>query len=307
MSSQVSYNYCSEDSWLNRVADDFDEVDFSVSHEDSGEPTLDVGSKLDHTGSNNNKAHGISAAIAPLDESRGLPQKTQNHTNPPSGVTAHLDASFDSDVSKTILNSTKVNKPSSTAVQHQKPAQAPLPQQRGPGHVLKHQAQLQSHRPHTDVNGDNRALGAPGPQLASLKGLQDAHNAVSSATSLNSMSVAMELEPPVGFFTARAAETIQSSTGLPSKSASFNPHLESPSIRKTVGVDHSKTKPVGKDVIGASPSHILSPAMRPNIVHPQVEKPRRIGMPLSTNNIIPNRGSYRPPQMKRPAEEDAEP
>lgn len=108
---------------------------------------------------------------------------------------------------------------------------------------------------------------------------------------------------PIGFYTARAAESVQSMSGLPTKAPAFDPHLESPSIRKTVGVDHSKTKPVGKDVIVAA-----SPAARPpssNFVSPQTDKLRRIGMPIGAVGPLHNRNSYKPPQMKRPGETPA--
>ncbi|KAL8907893.1 MAG: hypothetical protein Q9207_001130 [Kuettlingeria erythrocarpa] len=109
--------------------------------------------------------------------------------------------------------------------------------------------------------------------------------------------------PPVGFFTARVAETVQNSSGVPLEVPSFNPHLESPSIRKTAGVDHSKTKPVGKDIIGApqSPASVTSAAAtgRSNFVNPQVDKTRRVGMPIGAASPLSNRGSYKPPQMKR--------
>ncbi|KAL8693681.1 MAG: hypothetical protein Q9218_001538 [Villophora microphyllina] len=113
------------------------------------------------------------------------------------------------------------------------------------------------------------------------------------------------LSPPVGFFTARAAEAIQNSPGAPSKVPYFNPHLESPSIRKTAGVDHSKTKPVGRDVVGAPPvPAAVSPAPRSTgFVNPQVDKTRRVGMPAGmTASPLSNRSSYKPPQLKRPAE-----
>lgn len=106
-------------------------------------------------------------------------------------------------------------------------------------------------------------------------------------------------EPPVGFFTARSAESLQNGSGLPAKAAAFDPHLESPSIRKTAGVDHSKTKPIGREVVGA----VQSPAVpRASFVNPQTDKNRRLGMPVGCASPLQNRGSYKPPQMKRPAE-----
>lgn len=103
--------------------------------------------------------------------------------------------------------------------------------------------------------------------------------------------------PPVGFFTARAAESLQKGPALASNVPAFNPHLESPSIRKTAGVDHSKTKPIRTESIGAPPA-VIPP--RTNFVNPQADKTRRVGMPMGVASPLQNRGSYKPPQMKRP-------
>lgn len=116
--------------------------------------------------------------------------------------------------------------------------------------------------------------------------------------SLDSSSTS-EHDPPVGFFTARAAESLQNCPGLPLKAPAFNPHLESPSIRKTAGVDHTKTKPVGREAVGAPPQ---SAVPRANFVNPQSDKTRRVGMPMGAVSLVQNRGSYKPPQMKRPVE-----
>ena len=117
-------------------------------------------------------------------------------------------------------------------------------------------------------------------------------------TSLDSSSTS-EHDPPVGFFTARAAESLQNGPGLPMKAPAFNPHLESPSIRKTAGVDHTKTKPVGREAVGAPPQPIVP---RANFVNLQTDKTRRVGMPMGAASPLQNRGSYKPPQMKRPVE-----
>ncbi|KAI4256088.1 MAG: hypothetical protein LQ352_002244 [Teloschistes flavicans] len=113
------------------------------------------------------------------------------------------------------------------------------------------------------------------------------------------------LDPPLGFFTARAAESIQNSPDAPFKAPSFNPHLESPSIRKTAGIDHSKTKPVGRDIVGAPPlpTTVGHAARSAGFVNSQVDKTRRLGMPAVANaSPLSNRNSYKPPQLKRPAE-----
>lgn len=108
-----------------------------------------------------------------------------------------------------------------------------------------------------------------------------------------------EYEPPIGFFPARVAEKVQSCSGLLLKAPAFNPHLESPSIRKTAGVDHTKTLPVGKDTVSASP---VAMSLRSNFVNPQADMVRRVGMPIGTASPLQNRNSYKPPQIKRPVE-----
>ena len=105
--------------------------------------------------------------------------------------------------------------------------------------------------------------------------------------------------PPIGFFTARAAESLQNGPGLPLKAPAFNPHLESPSIRKTAGVDHTKTKPVGREAVGVPPQPTVP---RANFINPQSDKIRRVGMPIGIASPLQNRGSYKPPQIKRPVE-----
>lgn len=108
------------------------------------------------------------------------------------------------------------------------------------------------------------------------------------------ISTIYENEPPTGFFTARAAESIQNAIGTPLKAPAFNPHLDSPSIRKTAGVDHTKTKPVEKEAVRLPP--------RPNFVNPHTDKARRVGLPVGVGSPLQNRNSYRAPQMKRQAE-----
>ena len=109
--------------------------------------------------------------------------------------------------------------------------------------------------------------------------------------------------PPVGFFTARAAESIQAGATPTLKAPLFNPRLESPSIRKTAGVDHTKTKPVNRDLSEAGAASLRQATSRPNlrgnIVDPQSDRGRRIGMPAGTASPLQGRGLYKPPQMKR--------
>ncbi len=44
------------------------------------------------------------------------------------------------------------------------------------------------------------------------------------------------------------------------------------------------------------------PPFRTNFVNPQADKTRRVGMPVGAASPLQNRGSYKPPQMKRTVE-----
>lgn len=127
----------------------------------------------------------------------------------------------------------------------------------------------------------------------------------------------------VGFFSARAVkeipeESLATGAGLaPQPGMVFNPHADSPSIRKTPGIDHTKSKPVGRDLShippkppstqesaagGSGLGGARPAAPRPaNVVNPQFDTARRIGAPGGPGSPLANRGQYRPPTiLKRP-------
>jgi DNA repair and recombination protein RAD52 len=119
-------------------------------------------------------------------------------------------------------------------------------------------------------------------------------------------------EVPVGFITGRAAETLQKSeatnSDIPRKNA-FNPHAQSPSIRRTSGIDHNTSQKVTHiDIIKAKvqqqqqqqqqQQHTTGPPSNagPNFVNPQTDPARRIGMPpVAGQSPVANRGQYKPP------------
>lgn len=115
--------------------------------------------------------------------------------------------------------------------------------------------------------------------------------------------------PGAGFFSARAATMIPDVTSpdqIPPSHAqnlpAFNPKLESPSIRKTPGIDYKGSRPVTKDLkqlpgSSQAPAGVVVP--RSNIVNPALDNARRIGAPGSPSPMA-NRGQYKPPTMKRP-------
>jgi DNA repair and recombination protein RAD52 len=117
---------------------------------------------------------------------------------------------------------------------------------------------------------------------------------------------------PVGFFSARAVTALPESTNndgpppaLPKNLAAFNPKAESPSIRKTPGIDHNSTRPTTRDfkhIPGTvEPSAGGATLMPTNIINPQLDVSRRIGAPGSFSPLA-NKGAYKPPTMKRPVD-----
>lgn len=132
---------------------------------------------------------------------------------------------------------------------------------------------------------------------------------------------------PVAFFSARSVAATgsnkpnQSNQSVVHNQQLFNPKAESPSIRKTPGIDHSSSKPVsrsGQHIPPASQAsdtptlpgnnNGLTPArqnrigaqnMRNSAVNPSLDQTRRIGAP-GISSPLSNRGQYKPPTMKRP-------
>lgn len=142
---------------------------------------------------------------------------------------------------------------------------------------------------------------------------------------------------PVAFFSARAVtqlpeSAVQGGNNAPPIIAHpqqlFNPKAESPSIRKTPGIDHNSSKPLNRSGQHVAPSSSQSPAApapappsnlgsnassftpvrpsvggaqggRSSVVNPSLDQTRRIGAPSGPGSPLANRGSYKPPTMKR--------
>jgi DNA repair and recombination protein RAD52 len=118
--------------------------------------------------------------------------------------------------------------------------------------------------------------------------------------------------PPqgAGFFSARAAAMLPEGQAteaqgplarIPNHLPAFDPHAESPSIRKTPGVDHKSSKPLTRDGkhVPSSSQAAATAGARPSVGNPQLEGVRRIGAPGSPSRLQ-NRNNYKPPTMKRP-------
>ncbi|KAI1737512.1 hypothetical protein F4680DRAFT_460336 [Xylaria scruposa] len=115
------------------------------------------------------------------------------------------------------------------------------------------------------------------------------------------------------FFSARSVKDVPESAepgtaAIVERGAKvFDPRAESPSIRKTPGIDHKSSKPVSKTGVHVEPVKREPNQQRPglngppNVVNPSLSQMRQIGAPGGAGSPLGNRGQYRPPTMKRPA------
>ena len=280
-------------SLLIKPGDEFDEVDLSVSRgEHPDETILEPPVKSDHLGrrpSPPENARSASIGTTPITD---FEQPRLPAQKPPL-------ASVPAPGPHTPFNARPINRARpSNLPQAQQAPHRPLPQQKGQSAPRQPQNPPLPLPPNLRQNlGTKTCSEAQSLSRQGDKVLQSYHS--DGASSSDSSNTA-DHDRPICFFTARAAESVQNVTGVPVKAPAFDPHLESPSIRKTAGVDHTKTKPVGRESIGAPP--MPAPALRSNFVHPQADKLRRVGMPVGAASPLQNLGSYKPPQMKRPAE-----
>ncbi|KAJ5143979.1 uncharacterized protein N7515_002766 [Penicillium bovifimosum] len=109
--------------------------------------------------------------------------------------------------------------------------------------------------------------------------------------------------PSAGFYSARAVDLLRENpNAVPAGAPQFDPHAESPSIRKTAGVDHSKSLPIARPMLSGG---TVSPAPAVNVnnnardyVNPSTDLQRRVGAPAGAIGGPISRGpsvsSYRP-------------
>ncbi|KAL9092517.1 MAG: hypothetical protein Q9165_004321 [Trypethelium subeluteriae] len=206
------------------------------------------------------------------------------------------------------------------AISNAMPPPPPMPNQ------AEHQPPTRSHVLQTNKNPNSSGNNHP---------VHESENSIPRAPlqrQSNPQQSASECqEPSIGFITSRAAEILTKSNTPPTQAnpvPAFNPHAESPSIRRTSGINHAKSEPIVRKNLaapaGQTPGPPLGPlhespnnaaganlASRPtksvgqgpaNFVNPQSDPSRRIGMPAGgAPSPLANRGGYRPPVMKRPA------
>ncbi|KAH9839651.1 Rad52/22 family double-strand break repair protein [Teratosphaeria destructans] len=110
---------------------------------------------------------------------------------------------------------------------------------------------------------------------------------------------------PEGFVTGRSVDLLNQPVDQrpPASSIAFNPHAESPSIRRTHGINPGKSAPVSRTAIAGSGANAASSIhgtngvttpVRTNFVNPSADTHRRLGAPLVAGGMQ-NRGAYKPP------------
>ncbi|KAJ5051437.1 uncharacterized protein L3040_001216 [Drepanopeziza brunnea f. sp. 'multigermtubi'] len=181
----------------------------------------------------------------------------------------------------------------------------------------------QNMRPPPDANAQSRPMQPPQPNpiVGRVLNQPSRNGAISTPVSparLNKPSSNDDTNslPPQGqgFFSARAATMLPegaqadavAAAPIPAHLPVFNPHAESPSIRKTPGVDHKSSKPLTRDLkhVPSSSQAVAATITRPNIMNPQMDNARRIGAPASPSPRVFGAGAYKPP-TKRPVDSRA--
>lgn len=145
---------------------------------------------------------------------------------------------------------------------------------------------------------NNRPAGPPQPHPAANGNMQNAHGQPHVKRE-SAGPILDQNQPPasqsVGFYSARAADQLRDNPSAgPLPGTQFDPHAESPSIRKTAGVDHTKSVPISKPMLtGASPASNSSR----DYINPATDLQRRVGAPGGIGSPLargPSTSSYRP-------------
>ncbi|KEF58043.1 uncharacterized protein A1O9_05966 [Exophiala aquamarina CBS 119918] len=245
---------------------DFDEVDFgSVDMDHSDEVTLSAES----TGSRHGPANGASERMAPPAR-----PETITPSKPPAGAT---------------LPRVPPARPVQSAGSGPTIVPQPLPGQR---------TSVAPNPPNKTPSSDPRshadqAARSSSPNLASQHCAAPLPGQGSSTAQANRTAA---------FYSARVATNIDANNNIiangVSASPKFDPRTESPSIRKTSGVDHNRSVPLKRDLTADTAPHATQ------IINPQFDPARRVGGPGNTGQFQMSRGpstsAYRPPTRRGP-------
>ncbi|KXS96079.1 hypothetical protein AC578_6372 [Pseudocercospora eumusae] len=213
----------------------------------------------------------------------------------------------------------------------QMPPQAPMAAAQPPNRMLPPQAPGNQPRPQQpqvsnvqgQANGDGvRSNSSSGSTVGSPAAQAQQRQSNGQVQNLEQASAQPPPGAPVGFVSGRAADGTR-----PGAPTAFNPHAESPSIRRTQGIDPRVSAPIKRTQLGnqtsavspaplpnaagsfqtgaAPPPHGLPRVGASNFVNPQADMNRRIGMPQQSRPGFQGANNYRPPTaVKRPAMAD---
>ncbi|KAK6517269.1 DNA repair protein rad52 [Arthrobotrys megalospora] len=193
------------------------------------------------------------------------------------------------------------------------PAQNIQQQQRGPAHPMPPPVsrfnQPNNHNSHQEVTRQQPPVAPPahiqqgnpgpihrplaaGPSLGTT-GQEQRTNVPLPFSAPGGQETPASQIPPGAFFSARV--TLDNATV---KEGTFNPQLQSPSIKKTAGIDHSKSTPISRAKLGLQDMPSGSPTIaRPNFQPPGANGFRPIG--VSAAPVPGNRG-FRAPTLTNP-------
>ncbi|KAI0423902.1 hypothetical protein F5Y09DRAFT_336209 [Xylaria sp. FL1042] len=235
---------------------------------------------------------------------------------------SHDHAAQSSDKSQTAIVSNASDRNRPPMNRNMQPPSKPVAQQPRPPQTPNQQANKQAHRPGGQFQGRPNPQQQPPRQnnyvnittqqaAANNRVMTPPPNAVSRPPSGMNVPIGISNEPAT-FFSARSVKDVPD-TADPGTAVSmdrgakvFDPRAESPSIRKTPGIDHRSSKPLSKGGVHVPPikreldQQRPAPNGPPNVVNPSLSQVRQIGAPGGAGSPLGNRGQYRPPTMKRP-------
>ncbi|KAK6509990.1 DNA repair protein rad52 [Arthrobotrys musiformis] len=132
---------------------------------------------------------------------------------------------------------------------------------------------------------------AVGPSVGAA-GQEQRHNAPTPFSGPGGQDAPTPQIPPGAFFSARA--TLDSGAAK----EVFNPQLQSPSIKKTAGIDHSKSTPISRAKLGLQDLPPGSPTIpKPNFQPPGANGFRPIGVSAAQ---VPGNRVFRAPTLTNP-------
>jgi DNA repair and recombination protein RAD52 len=231
-----------------------------------------------------------------------LEPETQTKPQPPTPVKAGPQGNFHRP-NPAVVTPSRPERPFNQTVNNRQPSVPPtLNQRHNPALQNQHVGQRQPVPQGQQQNFQNGRMAPPDqPRISQDSSLPSAAgqmpikrefdtNAQDTAPPASSPSL-----PPASFFSARAVDLLRENPHTAVNAPQFDPHAESPSIRKTAGVDHSKSVPISKPMLaGASPA---SNNTR-DFINPSTDTHRKIGAPGGIGSPMMNRGqttsSYRP-------------